>query len=514
MGERIESILQRMTLEEKVGQLFTFYNTGTVFAEFAERMISAWKVGGMFLDMGSLDNPEQVHKLTSDMQRASLQSGSGLPLFVSADYVAGAGCKLKNGGAVHFPKNKAIGAAGDEALAYESGKVTALESLAMGVNFNYSPVVDINNNPQNPVIGTHSFGEERDLVAAMGCAVIRGYQEHGMVATAKHFPGHGDTNVDSHFDLPVLPFDRERLESFELVPFRKAIEAGVDAVMVGHIAVPALDPSMLPASLSYEMTTRLLREQLGFEGLIVTDGMSMKGVTAKFTQAEACAMAVEAGADILLAHARTTEEAEPMVLAVLEAVRSGRISMERVEQSVRRILRMKEKYGLLPEQFELRAYNAAAFELPEYKEASARLARKALLGVNGFSPLAEGELAPGTVTLLWDSQVERFASLLRDAGVVKEERKLNGYGELAAVLAEGGLAGGPLVVALTHNKRMEPEALHALNRYAAAAHSGGVRLIHFGSQYDMEHVEVPALVLYDRAPSLQEAAADRLLNRI
>jgi beta-N-acetylhexosaminidase len=466
----------------------------------------------MFLDMGSLDQPEQVHRLTTAMQHASLNEGSGIPLFISADFVAGAGCKLKSGGAVHFPKNKAVGAAGDEALAYESGRVTAEESLAMGVNFNYSPVVDINNNPLNPVIGTHSFGEDRDQVAAMGCAVIRGYQEHGMIATAKHFPGHGDTQVDSHFDLPVLPFDRSRLDSFELAPFRKSIEAGVDAVMVGHIAVPALDASGMPASLSYKMTTGLLREELGFDGLIVTDGLSMKGVTSKFTQAEACVLALQAGADILLAHARNVEEAGPMVEAVLTAVRRGDLSEERMKQSVERIWNMKAKYGLLPETFRLREFDRETLNKPESESISTRLARKAALAVNGFKPLKGTEhTEPRRWTLVWDKQVERFAELVRLTGMLEGERKLDSYADVKPLLGEGTLT-GPVIVALTHNKRMNSDVLQALNKYAVE-HPGDVVLVHFGSSYDLEHVPaVPALLLYDRAPSLQQAAAEALFG--
>ncbi|GIP37773.1 beta-N-acetylhexosaminidase [Paenibacillus sp. J31TS4] len=502
------SRLERMTLEEKVGQVFTFYNTGTTYSAFTKEMIERWKVGGIFLDMGSLENPEQVHRLTTDLQRASLTGGSGLPLFISADFVAGAGCKLRDGGAVHFPKNKAVGVAADEALAYESGRVTAMESLAMGVNFNYSPVMDINNNPRNPVIGTHSFGEDRDLVAAMGCQVIRGTQDNGMVATAKHFPGHGDTQVDSHFDLPVLPFDRERLDRFELAPFRAAIAAGVDAVMVGHIAVPALDPTLLPASLSYEMTTKLLREELGFDGLIVTDGLSMKGVTAKFTQAEACVMALQAGADILLAFAKTEAEAAPMVEAVLRAVESGELTEERLDRSVRLILEKKAKYGLLAESFDPQPFEANRLQRPEALRVSDELARKAVRSRHGFSPL--GTEREGW-HLIWDAQLDPFARRVREAGAADTERKLASYEELAAALGEIP-TDRPVLLALTHNKPIPDETLERLNRLAAER-EGAVKLIHFGSPYDLDQLpQVPALSLADRAPSLQQAAADCLLG--
>ncbi|WP_162848315.1 glycoside hydrolase family 3 protein [Paenibacillus nanensis] len=503
--------LDQMTLEEKVGQLFTFYYKETVYAEEAEQYIAGYKAGGIFLDMECLEEPEQVHKLTSRMQEASLTRGSGLPLFVAADFVAGAGCKLSRGGAVHFPKNMAIGAANDERLAYESGKATADESLAMGVNFNYSPVVDINNNPDNPVIGTHSFGGSRELVSRMGAAVIRGYQERGMIATAKHFPGHGDTNVDSHLDLPVLPFDRDRLEAFELVPFRKAIEAGVDAIMVGHIAVPALDPGMLPASLSRPMVTGLLREELGFDGLVVTDGMSMKGVTSKYTQAKACVMALQAGADILLVCPERGDEAQEMVDAVLGAVKSGKLSESRIDESAARIMQMKEKYGLTPDRFKLQPYEASAFEQEEAKLVSLELARKALRA-SGSEELWAGVLSGVTNwMLIGEKQLAEFAVRLSDSGIVTEVRQIGTYEELQEVLAETP-GERPVIAAVTHNKRMKRDALERVNRIASER-GGPMLLVHFGSPYDIEGLpDLPVILLYDRAPSLQEAAAEYVNN--
>lgn len=505
----LKNRIKQMTLEEKVGQLFTFYHSGLTYTQFAESMIHELKVGGMFLDMDSLDHAKQVHALTTAMQETSLERGSGIPLFIAADFVAGAGCKLPSGGAVYFPKNKAIGESGDEKLAYESGRITALESLAMGVNFNYSPVVDINNNPLNPVIGTHSFGEDRDVVSAMGCAVIRGYQDHSLIATAKHFPGHGDTSVDSHFDLPVLPFDRERLEDFELVPFRRAIEAGVEAVMVGHIAVPALDGSLLPASLSPRMVTGLLREELGFEGLIVTDGLSMKGITLKYTQAEACVMAIEAGVDILLAFAKTVEEARPMVEAVLDAVKSGRLCEERIEASVERIFRTKSRYGLLPGMFSIHPFSEGQLDLPEYREVSLELARRALRAIHGLKPLAGyGQLR---WTLIRDANTELLGCQLVEADAVAEERVVPSYEDLTAEL-DRVADGEALLIACSHNKRMQSEVLKRIDRFAAER-SVPVVLAHFGSAYDAEHVpHVPTLLMHDRAPGLQLAAAEYLLK--
>lgn len=526
--QRVQDSMRSLTLEEKVGQLFTFYNYDPLYSAFAETAIRDWKVGGMFLDMKSLADPSQVQRLTSAMQKAAVDRDSdggresGIPLFVSADFVAGAGCKLSQGGATHFPKNKAIGACGNEKLAYESGRITALESLAMGVNFNYSPVVDINNNPKNPVIGTHSFGEQSDLVSRMGAAVIKGYQKHGMIATAKHFPGHGDTQVDSHLALPVLAFDRARLDGFELTPFRHAIAAGVDAVMVGHIAVPALDPSGLPASLSQKITTGLLREALGFQGLIVTDGMSMKGVTSLYTQADACVMALQAGADVLLVDAATIAEGQEMVARVLAAVRNGELEEIRIDASVERILQMKEKYRITVErivnaEYELEELNM--LNMPAHEHISLELARGAMQEMNGIAALLQAKTADSSRwTLLCDKQLTSFAEQIRGEEFIEAHYQLESYDALHTDLPLGhplnpwakaaSLGSYRLLLALTHNKPMNPDMLEQLNEYAGAR-PGQVALIHFGSQYDIEHLpNVPALLLYDRAPSLQTVAAE------
>jgi beta-N-acetylhexosaminidase len=519
--QQLEAIVKSMTLEEKVGQLFTFYNRNPLYSEFVDVAIREWKVGGIFLDMQSLQDPEQVHRLTSTLQETSLQQEKGFPLFIAADLVAGAGCKfvVKGGGATHFPKNKAVGACGDEELAYQSGRITAIESLEYGVNFNYSPVVDINNNPLNPVIGTHSFGEDAELVSRMGTAVIRGYQDHGMIATAKHFPGHGDTSVDSHFALPILSFDRARIEEFELEPFRRAIAAGVDAIMVGHIAVPSLDPSGLPATLSNPITTGILREQLGFEGLIVTDGMSMKGVTAQFSQADASVMALHAGADILLVCAITIEEGREIFERVLSAACSGELEESRIDASVLRILKAKDKYGLTVDEFKLKELNQEVFLRPEYEAVSLQIAQGAMEDVNGFAAALQTAATDGDKwTLAWDDQLTILAKELGGESFIADDTALRTYEGIAELLdskeLEGGRANNRLLVALTFNKLMKQDVLDKLNQYAAS-NPGQLALVHLGSQYDLAHLpDVPTLLLYDKAPSLQLAASEYIKNKL
>src|SRR5882757_4115998 len=242
-----------------------------------------------------------------------------------------------------FPTNMALAAAGDPKDAYTMGKITAIEARDAGVHWIYAPVADINNNPDNPIINTRSFGENPGRVAEFVSAYVRGVNENGGLATAKHFPGHGDTAADSHIDLPVINADRTRLDELELVPFRAAIEAGVGSVMTGHLNVPALEPDPnTPATLSHNILTGVLRDQLGFEGLVITDAMDMGGITVRFAPGEAAVRAVLAGADALLMPPVPDAAFE----ALQVAVKSGRISGERLDASVRRLLEAKARLGL------------------------------------------------------------------------------------------------------------------------------------------------------------------------
>ncbi|SHE13000.1 beta-hexosaminidase [Chlamydia abortus] len=501
--------LQEMNLREKVAQLFTFPAFASALDEDTRKLVTRLKAGGIFLGTSALIRPRQVGELCRDLQQASLEEGSGIPLFIAADLVAGAGCKLREG-AVHFPKNRAIGAGGDEALAYESGRITAEESLAMGVNFNYSPVVDINNNPLNPVIGTHSFGEDADTVSRLGRAVIRGYQEHGMIATAKHFPGHGDTHVDSHEALPVLPFGRERLESFELAPFREAIRGGVDAVMVGHIAVPAWDDSSLPASLSYTLTTGLLRERLNFQGLIVTDGLSMKGITNQFTLEEACVRAVQAGADILLATVDSYEQAESVLEAVVTAVEQGEITEARIEESARRILQMKQKYRLTAEQYRFPDMSTDRLNSPASQRISRALADQALTPLRGLQRgVLAGEPQEQPWILIRDEHTAGFAGRLRSGLPNLREESAPSYEGTLALLSELP-EDARVLLAVSHNKPMGEAFTEAADRLLGSMREG--LWIHFGSEYDVRERSAPCLLAYDRAPSLQASAAAYLLG--
>ncbi|HTY58643.1 MAG TPA: glycoside hydrolase family 3 protein, partial [Bacteroidota bacterium] len=246
------------------------------------------------------------------------------------------------GGGTQFPSQMAIGATLNPAFAFALGRITAIEARAIGIQWSNSPVADVNSNPDNPIINTRSYGEDPALVASMVEAYVRGAQSAGMIATLKHFPGHGDTREDSHMELPSLPFGTGRLDSVELVPFRAGIAAGARAVMTSHLALPRIDPTGRPATLSRPVITGILRTKLGFNGIVVTDGMRMQGITDHFSSAEAAINAIEAGADAVLGIA----DIDSAFRGVVAAVRTGRIPMERLDLSCRRILGAKEWAGL------------------------------------------------------------------------------------------------------------------------------------------------------------------------
>ena len=234
-----------------------------------------------------------------------------------------------------FPRQMGIGATRDLEAAEEVAKITAIESLATGFNWNYSPLADVNTNPANPVIGVRSYGEQTDLVSQMTVAQIKGYQKNGMLATAKHFPGHGDTSVDSHLGLAAVTYDRQTLDEVHLPPFKAAIDAGVDSIMTAHVIIDAIDPE-LPATLSKKVLTGLLREEMGYKGLIVTDAMSMHAIELNWGSGAAGVMAINAGADIVMATGTYEQQLETYD-ALFQALQSGELSEKRVDESLKRM---------------------------------------------------------------------------------------------------------------------------------------------------------------------------------
>jgi beta-N-acetylhexosaminidase len=355
--------LKAMTLEEKAGQLISVgvnaHYLNQESDEFKElrRQVEQNHVGGIILFRGPVY--ESVH-LVNRMQRLAR-----LPLLISADLEAGSGMRFDD--ATSLPWNMAVGATGDPTFARRQGELTAREARALGIQQVFAPVADVNNNAGNPVINVRSFGEDPAEVARFVAAFVEGAQSAGAIATAKHFPGHGDTATDSHRGLPVIDVARARLDAVELVPFRAAVKAGVGAVMTAHIGLPQVDPTqvtplpresivrptyaelevfsenaVLPGTLSPVVTTKLLRNELGFDGLVVTDALDMSGLTIYFKQDEAGVRAVLAGADMLLKPA----DPDAILRGLVEAVKGGRLTEKRIEESARRILAAKYDLGL------------------------------------------------------------------------------------------------------------------------------------------------------------------------
>ncbi len=335
----VEKTMARMTLEEKIGQMVAwryngqFVNLDSDYIERLKSLIVERKIGGLILFGGEVY--ETAH-LTNTVQELAK-----IPLLIASDFERGVGNQIS--GATLFPPLMAVGATWSEELAYLMGKVTALEGRALGIHMTYSPVVDVNINPENPIINVRSLGEDPEQVSRLAIAFIKGCQENGLIATAKHFPGHGDTDQDSHSLLPTIGGDRSRLEKVELYPFKQAIEAGVQAIMTAHLQLPALDPTPdTPATLSPLIITGLLRNEIGFDGLIVTDAMGMGGVTTLYSPEEAALKAVQAGVDIILLPPKPDEVIESLI----QAVRNDQISEARINISVKRILEAKARLGL------------------------------------------------------------------------------------------------------------------------------------------------------------------------
>ncbi|HEX6251480.1 MAG TPA: glycoside hydrolase family 3 N-terminal domain-containing protein [Gemmatimonadaceae bacterium] len=347
----VDATLASLSLRDKVGQLMMPWVGGEYAAigspefEQVRRWVEEDRVGGLVFSVGS--------PLAYAVKTNELQNRARVPLLITSDMENGTGMRMGNmyhlptllpqGGGTVFPPTMALGATGSEDLAFSLGRILGREARAVGVHMTFGPVLDVNSNPLNPIINTRSYGEDPALVSRLARAYIRGTRESGLMSTGKHFPGHGDTRTDSHIELPTIPADRTRLDAVELPPFRAAVDEGVDAIMTAHIAVVGVEgPDAPPATLSGQFMTSVLRDDLGFSGLLFTDAMTMGAVARRYGATEPLVLAVEAGADVLLMP-RDVREAIETVMAALEA---GRLTEARIDQSVRRILESKARAGL------------------------------------------------------------------------------------------------------------------------------------------------------------------------
>ncbi len=371
-----------LTQRQKIAQLIMipFYGDNPsrrsrLYRQYAQR-VQQLGVGGLILvnrvQNGVVQNAEPT---TSAAFLNRMQRLARVPLIVGGDFERGASMRVA--GAAKFPHAMAFAATGDVSLTRQLGAVTARESRAMGIHWVFAPVADVNNNPDNPIINIRSFSEDPQQVAAHVKAFIEGARSdpaNRVLVTVKHFPGHGDTAVDTHLGLAKVEASKQRLEQLELVPFRAAIEAGVDSVMTAHLWVPSLESQEIPATVSPAVLTGLLRKELGFQGLVTTDAMDMQGLTSKFPGGEPAVRAIEAGADVLLMPAN----AEKAVSAVAAAIRSGRISAKRIDESVEKILRAKYRLGLHKQKLvQLESVNDG-FDLEEDTALAQTVAEKAV----------------------------------------------------------------------------------------------------------------------------------------
>jgi beta-N-acetylhexosaminidase len=389
----VDSTLATLSLRDRVAQMVMVWALGdytnardATYAQLVQ-WIEQDHVGGVAMSLGT---PIEVAAKLNDLQRRAQ-----VPLIVAADLEPGLGrleggvfthYLLEAGGATVMPSAMAIAATGQDQDAYEAGRIIAREGRAVGIHINFAPVVDVNNNPANPVINTRSFGEDPQRVARLAEAFVRGTQHGGMLATAKHFPGHGDTDVDSHVGLPVVSATSARLDSVELVPFRAAIRAGAALVMTAHIALPAIDSSGVPATLSPQILTSLLRDTLEFEGVTITDAMTMEGIGEGYTTERSAILAVNAGANILLKPGDPTRAID----GVVAAVESGEIPVSRIDSAARYVLELKARVGLAISPFVSLTTLREIVGAPEHRATAADIAFRAVTLVRdgeGLTPL-------------------------------------------------------------------------------------------------------------------------------
>ncbi|MGA2585831.1 MAG: glycoside hydrolase family 3 N-terminal domain-containing protein [Candidatus Aminicenantales bacterium] len=513
----VSKTLGRMSIEEKIGQMIACRYTGGFFNDDSDyiaglrSLVVDQKIGGVVIFLG--ESYETAHL------NNALQKLAKYPLLVASDFERGAGNQIT--GATLFPTLMALGAADSDELAYKMGKITAEEGRALGIHMTYAPVVDVNINPDNPIINTRAIGEDPVQVGRLAAAFIKGCQENGMIATAKHFPGHGDTDQDSHSLLPTIKADRDRLEKVELYPYQMALAAGVQAVMVAHLSVPALDPTPnLPSSLSPAILTGLLRKRMGFKGLIVTDAMEMGGVTNAYPGPEASLRAILAGVDMVL----LPPEPAKTVSFLIDAAKTGRLTEARIDESVRRILEAKARLGLHLNRF------VDVEALPQ-KLGTKENSRQALLAFEAAATLVKNEREalpiPSTgkkiaVFSLSSDQGDYFAGRAFADAVKKRSEgtqvfyadAVTGKEALDDAYFKAVKSADVIVCAVFSSLRarkgsvgIEPSHADLIKTLAAAGKS--VIVVNFGSPYILrDFPEVDAcLCLYRNSPQSQAIAA-------
>ncbi|MGG1517129.1 beta-N-acetylhexosaminidase [Paenibacillus oryzisoli] len=524
--------LEEMTLREKIGQMLLCGFEGTASTDRVKELIQEHHVGGVIYFARNVETTEQVAALSNEVQQLAAASDTW-PLWVSIDQEGGMVARITEGVAL-MPGQMALAAGalgeqeGDQELnheaAYASAYISGRELRALGINLNFAPVLDVNNNSQNPVIGVRSFGESAELVADFGVRAVQGYQDANVVATAKHFPGHGDTSVDSHLDLPTIAHDQARIRSLELVPFVKAIEHGVDAIMSSHIYFPAFEPEKRPATLSKAVLTGLLREELGYDGVIMTDCMEMNAIAVHYGTVAASVMAIEAGADLVLISHRMDLQLGA-IDAIEQAVRDGRISEARLDASVARLLALKTRRGLVGAQPASAASESVATEA--HHAVAQRLSEASITLVKdeqGLLPLRRARTLAITVAAAVSSGVDEayaassLGAVLVAHGLEVVDRVLPLAAvadEHTAVLAEAAAADVAQIVIGTYNARFhapQGELLRALQAL-------GKPLVVVALRVPYDLLELPAdastfVAAYESRPLALQSTARCLLGEL
>ncbi|WP_017570978.1 glycoside hydrolase family 3 protein [Nocardiopsis halotolerans] len=434
-------LLSEMDLDEKIGQLLVLTAQGSTAADNAAQ-IEAHQPGGIIYFDANLDDAEQIAGMSAGVQELAAEQGRGIPMFIGIDEEQGLVSRLPVG--TSFPDAMAVGATRDTELAELRAATTAEELTALGINLNYAPVADVNTDPNNPVIGIRSFGSQPDLVAEMAVAESGAYSSNGVVPVAKHFPGHGDTDVDSHTGLPVIDMPREEWEAEHLPPFRAAVDAGVDAIMTAHVLMPQLSEGDEPATISPEIIDGILRDELGYDGVVTTDALNMEGVRQRHSDGEIAVRVLEAGVDQLL----MPPDPAAAVSAIREAVEQGRLTEERIDESVLRVLTLKEKRGILEAEPADPAAAAEVLEDPAHAEAAQRVADASatlLRNEGGLLPLAEGSRVR-----VQGVGAEEIAATLTEAGTNVVEG-----GADAVVVGTGGGSGASAQAGLVRSARAQ-----------------------------------------------------------
>ena len=553
-GRWADSVLATLSPRDRAAQLvwpqlFGDY-TPTSSAGWirVQQLIAREHVGGFIMSIGS---PTETAEKLNAMQRLS-----ALPLVVGADYETGVAFRQRGGyflpnniylgGGTMFPYQMGLGATRDTSLAYQEGRITAVEARALGVHIAFAPVLDVNNNPANPVIGMRSFGENPHLVADMGQALIHGLQEHGVLATGKHFPGHGDTDENSHLTITTVHASRARIDSVELVPFRRAIAAGIDGMMTFHGLVPALDTASVPATLNPAIMTGLLRKQLGFKGLLITDAMDMNGVLSRVTTAstspsatgnygsiknalgiaEACKLAIAAGADILL----MPSDVPAAIDAVVDGVREGRFTQARVDSSVRRVLEIKQRLGLNRRRtVDLDSLRAIVGDTTHLAVAATIAQRAITLAKDSLSlvPLARSSSVPRRVLSItiagrtdlgagatFNGELRRAFADLRSEQIVPDDPSTN-FDRLlgAADSTDVAIVSSYITTGTNVSNPNAPEPIAQFLRTLVQRHPRTI-VVAFGNPYLLQQIPAAStyLVAWGGFPVSQNAAARALLG--